>query len=153
MNFIEAIKVCYFKKYWTTNGRSTRSEFWYFLLFYVGVLFFLNFIAPIVQDLTPQQQFSSKKDWSNFVYISLFVFSFFSFLPVVSVMTRRLHDINQPGYWVLVSVVINIVGMTTGQGMIGILALIIFGMILILCIKDGDKKDNEFGKNIYKKKK
>ena len=34
---------------------------------------------------------------------------------------------------------------------IGIGIWIIYGIILILCIKQGDKKDNRFGKNIYKK--
>ena len=34
---------------------------------------------------------------------------------------------------------------------IGIGIWIIYGIILVLCLKPGDKKDNRFGKNIYKK--
>ena len=43
MNFFEAIKIC-FKKYATFSGRAPRSEFWYFVLFYI----ICSFIAPIM---------------------------------------------------------------------------------------------------------
>ncbi len=36
---------------------------------------------------------------------------------------------------------------------VGIISLVINVIILILCAQDGDKKNNRFGKNIYKKRK
>ena len=38
MNFQEAISIC-FKKYFNFEGRASKSEFWYFYLFAVIVLF------------------------------------------------------------------------------------------------------------------
>ena len=47
MGFLEAIMVC-FKKYATFSGRATRSEFWYFFLFYIAEDHLVFFI---LQDL------------------------------------------------------------------------------------------------------
>jgi uncharacterized membrane protein YhaH (DUF805 family) len=37
MNFIESVKTC-FSKYADFSGRATRSEYWWFVLFYTIVL-------------------------------------------------------------------------------------------------------------------
>ena len=49
MSFIESITVC-FKKYFDFKGRASRSEFWYFMLFYYGVSFFLIFMSGILNS-------------------------------------------------------------------------------------------------------
>ena len=77
------------------------------------------------------------------------------FFPAVSVTVRRLHDIGQSGYWVLTGLGFIVIGKIPFfiLPLLGLLGGIINLIILIICIKDGDKKDNKFGKNIYKRKK
>ncbi len=56
-------------------------------------------------------------------------------IPYISVAARRLHDINKSGWLQL----------------IGIIPLVGWIIMIIWLVRDGDKKDNRFGKNIYKK--
>ena len=86
MDFFEAIKTC-FKKYATFSGRATRSEFWYFFLFYIIV----NIIAPIM-DI-----FLFDTIYGMFFWIVYIV----TLLPYIAVWVRRLHDINRSGWWCL----------------------------------------------------
>ena len=86
MDFFEAITTC-FKKYATFSGRATRSEFWYFVLFYIIV----NTIAPIM-DI-----FLFDTIYGMFFWIVYIV----TLLPYIAVWVRRLHDINRSGWWQL----------------------------------------------------
>jgi len=50
MNFADAIKIC-FKKYANFNGRASRSEFWYFFLFfYAGLAVVALLIFSVFDD-------------------------------------------------------------------------------------------------------
>ena len=85
MNPIESITTC-LKKYAIFKGRARRSEFWWFMLFIFVIqiaLSFLSLLSPIVG------------------YVSL-IFSLLVFLPQWAVLTRRLHDSNHSGWWVVV---------------------------------------------------
>ena len=86
MNFFEAITTC-FKKYATFSGRATRSEFWYFVLFYI----IINTIAPIM-DI-----FLFDTTYGMFFWIVYIV----TLLPYIAVWVRRLHDINRSGWWTI----------------------------------------------------
>jgi len=86
MSFFEAITIC-FRKYATFSGRATRSEFWYFVLFYVICLI----IAPIM-DL-----FLFNTVFGMFYWIVYIV----TLLPYFAVWVRRLHDINRSGWWTI----------------------------------------------------
>ena len=78
MNFNDHIIVC-LRKYFVFHGRATRSEFWWFHLFYFLVfLILLTFLA------------------------NTFIFTFFYWffmIPLASVSCRRLHDIGKNGWW------------------------------------------------------
>ena len=71
------------------------------------------------------------------------------YCPYLAVKTRRLHDINQSGYWIVAVFFLIALGRVFGE--IGvyflILSLILQISILILCLKPGDKKKNKFGKS------
>jgi|TARA_B100001964_G_scaffold195400_1_gene219422 uncharacterized membrane protein YhaH (DUF805 family) len=125
MNFADAIKIC-FKKYANFNGRASRSEFWYFFLFfYAG----LAVVALLIFSVFDDDAFSL-----------FFIYIFGLLLPYMAVAARRLHDTNKSGWWQITSA-IPYVG--------GIAALV----LLVIWATEGDKKDNRFGKNIYKKRK
>ena len=98
ITFGEAIRSG-FRNMFTFTGRASRSEFWYFILFYTLVLhtlgIVLSFLTPFVMimakiPVTPQA--------------SLMIVGFIAFIliiPLVSITVRRLHDSERKGAWVL----------------------------------------------------
>ena len=79
MNFQDAIRTC-LSKYADFNGRATRPEYWWFVLFVVLVSAALSLISPILSG----------------------IFSLATLLPSVAAATRRLHDTNRSGWWQLI---------------------------------------------------
>ena len=144
MNFKDAIKTCLKKKYATFSGRASRSEFWFFHLFNLicyAIFLFLAFSVTF--------QFF----WVFGIYIIAVI------LPSLAVLVRRLHDVNKSGWFFLLPLPFDIVGRLSERS-IGDISLIftIIGLgisiyLLVLYCMDGDKKNNRFGKNIYKKTK
>ena len=82
MNFQEAIRIC-FSKYADFNGRATRPEYWWFVLFVVLVGLGLSLISPMLSG----------------------IFSLGTLLPSVAAAARRLHDTNRSGWWQLICIV------------------------------------------------
>ena len=144
MNFVDTIKTCY-KKYTKFEGRAPRSEFWYFWLFNYSIYTILIIIALNT---------SLKFFW--------FFGAFFlvNFIPFIAVTARRLHDVNKSGWFQILplpfSILDRILERTSQEGLSIIFTLITTGLyiylIVLFCMK-GDKKNNRFGKNIYKKRK
>lgn len=85
MNFIEALKSV-FTKYATFSGRARRSEYWYFTLFYYMVIWGISLL-----DFIP-----------GFMAL-LILFSLIVFVPSLSLMTRRLHDVGKSGWLVVIN--------------------------------------------------
>ena len=59
------------------------------------------------------------------------------FLPYIAAAARRLHDTNKSGWLQLIAII----------------PLIGWIILIVWCATDGEKKDNRFGKNIYKNRK
>jgi uncharacterized membrane protein YhaH (DUF805 family) len=97
MNMREAVSSALFKKYATAQGRASRSEFWWFTLFYVlgGVLFS---ILDLVFGFTygEPDMFGTQPGWLNLIY------SLAMICPSICVTARRLHDVNRNGWWMLI---------------------------------------------------
>ena len=85
MGFTESLKIC-FGKYAKFDGRASRSEFWYFILF----TFVYFFVAGFLLALTGASQ-ASIDGAILFLLIPIF-------MPSIAVAARRLHDINQSGW-------------------------------------------------------
>lgn len=75
-------------KYATFSGRSSRSAYWWFYLFYI-----LVFVGASIIDAAIKSP----------VMVGLAVLALF--LPSLAVLVRRLHDIDRSGWWVLISFV------------------------------------------------
>ncbi len=82
MTFQESIRVC-LKKYAEFNGRATRSEFWWFIVFVKLVALALAYFSQILSC----------------------VFLVAMLLPLLAVGARRLHDIGKSGWWQLFALV------------------------------------------------
>lgn len=117
MGFREAIQTC-FKKYFNPHGRATRSEFWWFFLFYT-LATFASIIVSVAIALTTDED--SIIGWAMLGILVLIP-------PLLMVAIRRLHDKGLTG-WVLLLVVVP------------------FGQIaiLILCALPGDAGANAHG--------
>ena len=143
MNFKNAIKTCLKDKYFNFKGRASRSEFWFFYLFLV-----------IGYAITISTMFISIKLFIGI--ISIFVLAMI--IPSLAVTVRRLHDINKSGLFILLPLPFEIMERLlekSSEGLSLLFLVISLGLyiyLLVLYCTDGDKKNNRFGKNIYKGK-
>lgn len=88
-----------FRNMFKFTGRASRTEFWYFILFYAIVFYtlgiVLSFLIPFVM-LKTQHPITPES--------ALMIVSFIAFIliiPLVSITVRRLHDSERKGAWVL----------------------------------------------------
>ena len=89
MGFTEAISSG-FSNYVGFAGRASRSEYWYFILFYVIVVLIAVGIDLFVfpdMEVRPVQ---------TIAILALF-------LPILAVAIRRLHDLDRTGWWYLIA--------------------------------------------------
>jgi uncharacterized membrane protein YhaH (DUF805 family) len=82
MTFGESIKTC-FSKYADFDGRASRSEFWWFMLFVFLASSAASLISSVVSGL----------------------FSLAVLLPNVAAATRRLHDTDRSGWFQLLALI------------------------------------------------
>ena len=153
MGFVESIKTC-LSKYFVFSGRATRSEYWWFYLFYVLTALSAHSLdVYLIFDGSWSRALNS--EWGgafeNIAYLSLII-------PSIAVAFRRLHDVNISGWWVSG---LFIFAITTGilwgiiedlfpdlLSLIFLLFAVLAGyMILIFywTIKKSDKSSNKYG--------
>lgn len=124
MSFGESIKTC-FSKYVVFKGRASRSELWWFVLFYAIIMLIAGIVDSLVgwdvYDLSsttingqPVTVVSSYHiGWVQGVAALVFI------LPLLAVQVRRLHDRDTTGWmWWL-----NLLNCLCGLGAI----ILIFG--------------------------
>ena len=111
---INAVHIC-LRKYIDFNGRASRSEFWWFVLFLVlGTI--------IVESLGLHFHKDAECRAASWLYKPNHCTVFFNcticglwhlatLLPAYAVVVRRLHDIERSGWWVLLSVPSEVVGL------------------------------------------
>ncbi len=107
------------KKYATFSGRSRRSEFWYFVLFYLIIFFVLAMVDG----------FTGSFNEDSGVGLLSGLFTLGLLVPNLAVTVRRLHDTDRSGWWVLISFV----------PLVGQIVLIVF------LAQNGQTGDNRFG--------
>lgn len=118
---VESIKTC-FSKYATFSGRATRSEFWWFYLFLVIV----SFVLSIVDNALGWQIGTSTLTVNDTLYdvpgvgVLSSLFSLATFLPLLAVGARRLHDAGHSGLWLIWGALL------TPLCLVGLIILIVF---------------------------
>ena len=98
MGFGDAVKSG-FAKYATFAGRATRSEFWWWWLF-SSLVYAVAFLLALILGG------SSSSDGVSAVAIVIYLVAGLALiLPSISVMVRRLHDIDRSGWWYWIGLV------------------------------------------------
>src|ERR1700688_3499583 len=77
MSFSQAVRTC-LNKYTDFSGRASRSEYWWWALFY-----FIGWLITIVFGKV------------------VFLWEIALFIPSLAVGVRRMHDSNHSGWWII----------------------------------------------------
>jgi uncharacterized membrane protein YhaH (DUF805 family) len=97
MNMKEAVTSVLIKKYATIEGRASRSEYWWFTLFYV-----LASVLSDVLDAVLGWQFGEPDPFGQQPGVLNGLFLLAILIPFICVTARRLHDVNRSGWWQLI---------------------------------------------------
>ena len=121
MGFSDALQNVLMNNYANLDGRASRSEYWWFVLFNLIVN-----IVTFVIDSTLGTMVTY-----DMGYVGLIAFLAL-LLPTVSVSVRRLHDIGKSGWWILLAIIpiVNFIG--------------IF-VIIVFTIMEGEEQPNQYG--------
>lgn len=77
--FVEVLKT----QYTDFNGRASRAQYWYFVLFYV----LISIPLAIIDGILFQGQ------------VLTLILSLALIVPSIAIGVRRLHDLGRPGWW------------------------------------------------------
>lgn len=107
-----------FKQYATFSGRAQRSEYWFFILFYLIFYIAANIVDGFIIS-----------SGIMFPFVSA-IYSLVMLIPGLAVAVRRLHDTDRSGWWMLLSIIplINII-------------------LIVFLVLDSTPGDNRFGSN------
>jgi uncharacterized membrane protein YhaH (DUF805 family) len=136
MSFGKAIEA-FFKRYFDFQGRSSRSEYWWFFL--------LDILINILVV------------YSDFIFL-LMLWHIATIVGFIALTIRRLHDLNRSGLWFLIPLSISLgetiyLEIQTSQSSytLEIIVLIPWIILLVYFIFPGTKGHNRFGANPIKK--
>ncbi|MCW1918293.1 DUF805 domain-containing protein [Rhodobacter sp. KR11] len=111
MTFAQSVKTC-LSNYATFSGRASRSEYWWFQLFFFGVIFLPSFIGGWFLGMAgPTAGGATEFDilTSSPLALGAFVLAGLIFLallmPIWAVAVRRFHDRDLSG-WVFLALVL-----------------------------------------------
>ena len=105
----------YWIKYFDFKGCAQRSEFWWMWLFNMGITLFVYLI-----------EIGISKQLAGGLNI---VWSLATFIPGISLLVRRLHDVAFSGWWVLLFMVLMLLGTFSP-----IFAFIWLGMSIVVLV-------------------
>ena len=111
------------KKYSVFSGRSSRKEYWYFVLFNV----LITFVLMVADRMTGT--FDSE------IGIGLLsgIYTLAILIPSIAVSVRRLHDTDRSGWLFLITLI----------PLVGAIVLIVF------FAQDSQPGENQYGSNPY----
>ncbi len=130
MGFTEAVRTVLTKKYATFSGRASRSEYWWFQLFYWIALVVVGILTVALSAVF------NANETSLFIFIPIGLLVLALLLPVIALQVRRFHDRDMSGWWYLGAVIVGNVPF------VGILVWI--AVFVISCLK-GTDGPNRFG--------
>lgn len=99
------------KKYAVTEGRASRSEFWYFVLFNIIVVLGLSLIEGILGIASDTEE-----------SVLAIIYQLIVFIPSIALGIRRMQDVNKPGWFLLIpfyNLILTITDWTKGDNKYG----------------------------------
>ncbi|MBQ3944798.1 MAG: DUF805 domain-containing protein [Alphaproteobacteria bacterium] len=124
MSFPDSIKTCLVEKPFTFKGRASRSEFWWFFLFFYLCI---GLLGALLEKIG----FGRKDTVTIIGVIALLIPMLYLLIVYLSVTVRRLHDASNSGWNILLRLIPYV-----GE----------FIVLYMLC-KKGDEWDNDYGPN------
>jgi len=128
MTLGESVRTC-LSKYVTWQGRASRSEYWYFVLFglicYIAATIIDNVLGTTFKITDP----SSGQEISMGYGYAYMLVGLGLFLPNLSAFVRRLHDTGRSGWWYWIALV----------------PLIGFILLLVWLCSRGTDGNNDYG--------
>lgn len=127
-----------FKRFYDFKTRTTRKEFWVFQALNIGITYLLIFIEYFIPMTV---------DWISITY------GLIAFLPSISISVRRLHDVNKPGWLILLLYLLGILNYAivfllpeTSWILASVASSLTLGVyIFYLCLKRGTPGPNKYG--------
>ena len=99
MNMLEAVTAV-FRNYADFSGRARRSEYWFsFLTYQIFTRTYLIFTLAVSAGFSASER--SQIALANILLFFLALFGLGTFLPMLAVQVRRLHDIDKSGWNIL----------------------------------------------------
>ena len=92
VSFGDAVKRALTVNYCNFEGRSSRSEFWWFYLFNVIISTVFQFLLGMTDN-------------SNLIMILFSLVGLALLLPGLGLAVRRLHDIGKSGWWIFINLI------------------------------------------------
>ena len=124
MSFVDAIKSG-FNNYFNIQSRASRAEYWWWILFYYLaylVLVFVEVMMVMIGTIDP------KTGTGGLIW----VFYLLTFIPCLTMLIRRFHDIDRSAWWWWISL--------TGIGAF---------VVLYWMVKPGTSGENKYGRDPY----
>lgn len=113
------------RKYVTFEGRARRKEYWMFTLFNVVFVVVTMLLDILLFGATPDNPTSPR-------YLTT-LYGLFVFLPTLTVVVRRLHDIGRSGWWL--------------AGYYGVAFVCTILMMIVWMCFDSQAGENKYGPN------
>jgi len=107
------------KNYFNFSGRATRKQYWMFYLFYILFLILLTVLDVMLDTYNEEVGMGLLSG----------IFALLMFIPSLSILFRRFHDIGRSGWWILLFLI----------PLIGPI------VILIFTILDSKPEENKWG--------
>ena len=104
MTFTSAIKQCYNKAV-TLSGRASRSEYWFFSLYQLLLIFVLVAIITTICINLQDNDSGLVPNLMGIIILLLSITLSIHIVPMFCVTVRRLHDRNLSGWLMLLSLV------------------------------------------------
>ena len=105
-----------FQNYAVFSGRASRSEFWIFMLWLIGIQVFVSIVEAILGYPFQRGPFT-------------ILVAFVSMIPTLAVFVRRLHDLGRSAWWLLV----------------GLIPLVGYVTLFVIAARGGEPGDNKYG--------
>ena len=135
IGFGEAIALFY-KNYVNFEGRSSRAEYWWTVLYQFIVYAALAVAFFALVGLEGFESTDSDLAFAG-ILISAGLFWLVNFLPGISIQVRRFHDLDQTGWLVLVFFLVN-----------AVLTVSVFAQLIWFAVR-GTEGANKYGPDPY----